>query len=300
MLMGLFLLVADAANGQQNPEGNNSARAKPGERASTWTEDRRRQATPMPLPQIDAERLKKPNGQRTQSPAGAIEENSGEAEVPDDQRHGNPSKFPLAWAGKLFFTTPQGNMECSAQFIRPTVLLTAAHCVQDQATGVYYWNFAFFLQYHGGNYKNAYDWDCVATKNGWVMGDYRWDYAMINVKGRSSTGFMGWKSGWRGYGDAVIIGYPGDIAGGQRIQWETGPLKVDYENGLVQVYKRDPNFGPGSSGGAWIGNYVQRPRANYVLSVMSFGIVGQPEYAYGPFWDANFEDLLHYTERGCR
>src|SRR5262245_3958488 len=108
MLMGLFLLVADAANGQQNPEGNNSARAKPGERASTWTEDRRRQATPMPLPQIDAERLKKPNGQRTQSPAGAIEENSGEAEVPDDQRHGNPSKFPLAWAGKLFFTTPQG------------------------------------------------------------------------------------------------------------------------------------------------------------------------------------------------
>ena len=38
---------------------------------------------------------------------------------------------PLYWAGKLFYRTPDGDYVCSAQFISPNVILTAAHCVRD-------------------------------------------------------------------------------------------------------------------------------------------------------------------------
>jgi hypothetical protein len=171
--------------------------------------------------------------------------------------------------------------------------------VQDQQTGQYYDNFGFYLQYDRGNYRKQYDWDCVATKNGWVLEGWHWDYAMIKVRGQSATGYLGWKYGWNGYNSAVIIGYPTGLAGGEVIQVENGPLRIT-EEGFVEVRQGDPNFGPGSSGGAWIGNYTTSPQANYVLTVMSYGIRGMPEYSYGPRWDANFEDLLNYAERGCR
>ena len=133
-------------------------------------------------------------------------------------------------------------MICSGQFISPNVVLTAGHCVQDQQTGQYHGNFTFFLQYKGGQYLQAYDWDCAATKTGWVTEGHRWDYAMIRVKEKSVTGYLGWKYGWRNYDSAVIAGYPMDIAGGEAVQEELGPIIVDYENGLVEMRHGDPHF----------------------------------------------------------
>ena len=48
-----------------------------------------------------------------------------------ERKAGNVVEKPLYWAGKLFFETPDGDYVCSAQFISPNVVLTAAHCVRD-------------------------------------------------------------------------------------------------------------------------------------------------------------------------
>ena len=55
---------------------------------------------------------------------------------PAEATTGNPSLAPLKWVGMLVIPTPTlGNpnsiVECTAQFIRPNVLLTAGHCLKD-------------------------------------------------------------------------------------------------------------------------------------------------------------------------
>lgn len=299
----VFALILNAGSAKaEDPEGNSSVKASPGVRAEPWNEARRAKATPMPLPNVDPETVKKPSEEKPElERQGAAQQEGPAASTPQSERQsGNTQQAPLIWAGRLFFHTPNGDMVCSAQFIRPRVVLTAAHCVQDQQTGTYYSNFNFYLQYNKGRYSRNYDWDCVGTKNGWVSEGFHWDYAMIRVRGTTATGHFGWRAGWQGlYNNLVIIGYPLDIAQGEVIQVESGPAKVE-ENGLVQIKKSDPKFGPGSSGGAWIGDYTTRNKANYVLSVMSFGYTGTPEYAYGPYFDVGFKDLLDYVERGCK
>ena len=65
------------------------------------------------------------------------------------QAAGNPYLTPLKWSGRLFHTKPAGrDFGCSAQFIKPRVILTAAHCVRDRMTGIWFKDFRFALQYH--------------------------------------------------------------------------------------------------------------------------------------------------------
>ena len=58
----------------------------------------------------------------------------------------------------------------------------------------------------------------------------------------------------------------------------------------------------GSSGGAWIGKFDSGNNndANYIISVESFGIDGQPGIDYGPYLNDDFKSLWDYGENGCQ
>jgi V8-like Glu-specific endopeptidase len=81
---------------------------------------------------------------------------------------GNPAVAPLKWVGLLVFRNAKGDtFSCTAQFIAPKVLLTAAHCVRDNITGEWYDTnkMFFFLQYQNDNVRHlqgdlhrAFDW----------------------------------------------------------------------------------------------------------------------------------------------
>jgi len=70
------------------------------------------------------------------STAAAAEDNQ---QKPAPLIAGNPAVAPLKWVGLLVFqNAKKQTFSCTAQFIAPKVLLTAAHCVRDNTTGEWY------------------------------------------------------------------------------------------------------------------------------------------------------------------
>ena len=58
--------------------------------------------------------------------------------APAEATTGNPSLAPLKWVGLLAIPDPTDKdprsiVECTGQFIKPNVVLTAAHCLRDLA-----------------------------------------------------------------------------------------------------------------------------------------------------------------------
>jgi hypothetical protein len=144
----------------------------------------------------------------------------------------------------------------------------------------------------------------VATPEKWIgptPENYPWDYALI-LTDQTLTGYFGWEANWNGAATAVAkIGYPGDIASGEVIQVEHGPMSMYTDGALVQLRHGNPRSGKGSSGGAWIQRYSNGATedANRILSVTSFSIIGEPEVAYGPYLNNEFDRILHYVKNDC-
>jgi hypothetical protein len=98
---------------------------------------------------------------------------SGGASDPEVGATGNPSTAPLKWSGLLVIhDVEQGGKRdtiiCTAQFVAPRVILTAAHCVQDYKTGVWYDldEMYFLLQYQNRQFSQVYRPVCLSRFDG--------------------------------------------------------------------------------------------------------------------------------------
>lgn len=292
----------------QSAADNNSYRKPAGrDRLAGWTPAAMDDATAVPRPNIDPAKVRAAGrtGERAGRPdVPGITEAKDLASSKGERASGDVYQKPLYWGGKLFFRQGTEDYVCSAQFISPTVLLTAAHCVQDPESGAWNTDFTFALQYRNGEYSQRYGYECAGTKKGWLspgFEKYFYDYALILADQPSKTGFFGTHWGWDGkYNEAVKIGYPGGVADGQVMQVEKGPIQ--FVEGVVQLNHGNAADQRGSSGGAWIGSFSDGPsnEANYIISVESFGFDDQPGIDYGPYLNADFKDLWDYVENGCK
>ena len=283
-----------------------AAHATPGERAiDHWTPEAMSAAALTPKPDIDPSTIHAPAGANRSAHPGALPSAvTAEAPKTHERAAGDINTVPLTFAGKLFFTKPEGDFVCSAQFISKRVLLTAAHCVRDDKSGDFWKNITFFLQYDKGRASARYTQNCVATFNSWVQsGNEKFlsDFAMIQVNEDSKNGWFGTQWDWKGeYKTATKIGYPSGISEGQVIQVMPGP--IDVSDGIVQLRHGDPSEQGGSSGGAWIGDYDTKgdPDHNHIISVESFGFKDQPGVDYGPYFDDRVKQLYDYVSNGCK
>jgi len=236
---------------------------------------------------------------------------------------GNPAVAPLKWVGLLVFQNAKGQtFSCTAQFIAPKVLLTAAHCVRDNTTGEWYdtAKMYFFLQYQNDNASDIYKVVCTGHLAGWAPkvaanatddekeaaaeNAFQYDYAMILVNHESITGHFKVETEWLGkHPTAVQIGYPGAIEGGMIIQRDPGllALSLSRPNEIILMHT-NPNMTEGTSGGAWIANFAtaEKPDENVIIGVTSFGNGSWPGVTFGPYFrQENYVGLFDYVSKGC-
>ena len=283
------------------------------QRAVQWTQGRLRNAKPLPIPVAKATpggapspAPSAPSGPRSAGASGAAQ-NVGQAE----RKTGDPNSIPLRWAGKFFFSKSDGDYICSAQFIAPHIILTAAHCMRDDTSGQWYKDFIFALQYQRGQTTQQLTPKCYATWSTWVHGSseddtfWRYDYAMILTEESSKTGNFGWHFDYdpSEYSTAVKVGYPADILDGEVVQMDGGPLKApETRPGLVMLQHGNPKNAGGSSGGGWVGNFSGNTQSggNRVISVTSHHVGDETRVSYGPHFDKDFKGLMEYVQRGCK
>jgi hypothetical protein len=258
--------------------------------------------------------------------------------APAEATTGNPSLAPLKWVGLLAVPDPTDKdpraiVECTGQFIKPNVVLTAAHCLRDLAdkpTGPWpdVTKGTFWLQYQnqeGAPFKIL----CGAVNPLWTLpGNFasmktsdkddaklvadEHDFAMLLTDGESPTGVMPYALDWKGkYGYATRVGYASDILNGQIVQKSGGALF--FADAIPMLDKSYPaivvQWAPtteltfGTSGGAWIVNFstTEGKDKNALIAVTSFQFTNYPGGEGAAYLTAaEFNPLLAYVSDGCK
>jgi hypothetical protein len=218
---------------------------------------------------------------------------------PQEATSGNPAFIPLVWVGMLVIPnpTPQSPNSltiCTAQFITPTVLLTAGHCLQDLPDSLddapnapaRKWpditKAAFYRQYQNDS-GYQFNIKCGLPNPKWSLpanirtmssadkdtamnNALQHDYAMLLVDSPNPSGAMPYALDWKGKAgtsSAIRVGYPSAILDAAIVQQVPG--YVFFPSTIPGPYSKMTNevvqWGPstdatqGMSGGAWIMNF---------------------------------------------
>lgn len=191
--------------------------------------------------------------------------------------------YPYRAIGKL--TMSAGF--CSASLIRRSVLVTAAHCIQNFGSGgSIFSNFQFTpANYNPGTTAaqrapyGTWTWLALSRSSTWSNGTDPGsgaaranDLAVIVLNKNSAGQFIGSLTGYLGYGwnnysftsssktgnlavaATSTLGYPALMDSGGRMQRADGPTYTTTISGAAQLWQGN-NFTGGSSGGPWVVNF---------------------------------------------
>jgi len=228
-----------------------------------WTEERLSEARPIELSQLEL---------------------STTAGVPFPASVGQQ---PYSPAGKLFATTPTGNVYCSASFVGSSqMLLTAAHGIMSNQ-GVYFTNLLFVRASAPAGGGQG-----VFIKGGFPWANYyssgtpnrAFDYAFLYTYTASGGGWLELLTGCP-YATWTAAGYPENYGSGNTMYAVEGS-KGTIGNSIVTMLQNP--MSSGASGGPWIGPPM--PSGNYSV-IGSTAAKGLGDKVYGPLFDSNTTQL---------
>ena len=239
-----------------------------------WTPARMQAAKEAPEPKATAARLLAPPQTHrlpAKSAPGALPARAGVAgdavvkpfDVTQSGVWYTHGSMPASTVGKLYFTTPGGNAECTASVVNSnnhSMIWTAGHCVTDGAQH-WYSNFSFVPDYHDGvRPLGSWVWKSLSAPTAYFNGansDY--DLAAIslwpqnNVKVADRTGYQGYKFNYGYNWYAYEFGYPYDThparsgINGQQLRY---CVASTWQAGNQEAIHCDQ--GHGASGGPWL------------------------------------------------
>ena len=229
--------------------------------------------------------------------------------------------------GKVYFQMDGGYWVCSASVVADTsaetsVILTAGHCVYDNATGAFATNWMFVPDYASAPAALTADGTfCSSTVAGcWTAqaltvaqgfaGQPSFDTtATLNDFAFATVAAGGHRAATTSQLDATVgsqtiqytpgtqgktvdlFGYP--AAGkytGTKLVYSEGPLGLDPNNNN-QTYRVASSLTGGSSGGPWFTGFDQSSGKGTMLSVNSYGY-GKLQYMHGPVLNGTTEQLF--------
>ncbi len=243
-----------------------------------WTPERKNAATP-----IDA--FIEPQDDNLLESVG---ENAGPT---TDPKEVNYAERPFEAGGKLFFTLDNKDFVGSASIVgENNLLLTAAHCVQDNKTGNVAENFLFSRSYQGELSSEDIPFKKVVLKQNWFKEKTRkWDYAfavlakhstvskpltykVLDITGQTITAF----------------GYPGNFFDGEQMVF----IKGTSNKGPNSLWRIGGNkMLTGASGGPW----VLADNETVVGLNASSTSAKIPNTLLSPVFDTEFDNLFQYA-----
>lgn len=223
-----------------------------------------------------------------------------------------PPNYPYRASGHLFFTITKsggidkpGNYLCSASMIAKRILVTAGHCVgsphvSGSGAFIFYTTWLFVpADMNGTAPYGSWTWSYVLASAGWAGGngsvpnDEDWGFLIINDQNGTSlgnkVGWFGWATGALSGNNVTVLGYPGNLDGGNYMQQNQAQIAASGGN---NTYEIGSAMGPGSSGGPWVMSFGDAPTCtgnacptggnamgnNTVVAVTSYGPKGSVGY----------------------
>ena len=249
---------------------------------SYWTPERKKAA-------ISTHRID--TGSNTADTLEAAQPDGANAAPTTDPKQADLSKMPFITGGKLFFTLDGVDYVASGNiFMKNNLLLTAAHCVQDDNTGHLAENFVFERCSTGELSTEDFTFRTVALKENWYTEkDNKWDYA-IAILNRDSTVEKPLQYKIENLTGRTVTasGYPTDIFGGAQMMYITGSVDERPDSWMI----RGGKLTNGASGGAWV-----LEDGETVVGLNSFSGTTAKGVAYigSPKFDAEFDKLYNYV-----
>lgn len=232
--------------------------------------------------------------------------------------------LPLATTGKVFFTFGTSTYVCSGSVVTDdktdrSIVLTAGHCVYNQATGQFASNWMFIPAYDSKpngsctDPANLFPYSCWTARSLMVHSDFSsqstfnatatqsdWAFAVIGANSSgaqldNTVGSFGFsESGFTSAGQpAYSFGYPAasPYAGADLI-YCNGNTITDASNSNA-TWGLACNMTGGASGGPWMSAFSTASNSGALSSVNSYKYSTDASKMYGPKFDSRTRATLN-------
>lgn len=222
---------------------------------------------------------------------------------------------PLNYTGKIFFSASGGNYVCSGALVNDTLtgkslVLTAGHCVWDQAGNSFVTNLIFYPAYQNTKSLDCSISVCISAEKLYVRDEFanqttfnttalQNDWGFVVLTGDSSGSFPISFAASYNNGNVSSFGYPAAFPyDGQKLINCQNPIFKDSKTANT-TWGMSCNMTGGASGGPWFYPWsTSTPYSGTLFSLNSYKYTGDKSKMYGPMFNSRTSATYNSANSG--